>query len=256
MILDFAWLPPEINSTRIFAGAGSGPLHAAAAAWEGLAADLAASAASFDSVIVGLVGGPWAGPASASMAAAATPYVGWLSDAAGQAQLAAGQARAAATAFEGALTATVHPAVVEANRVSLLTLIATNFLGLNTPAIAANEFDYVEMWAQDVAAMVGYHGGATAVAETLTPFAIPPVDLAGLAANVGAQVAGLATSASAAISPVVEGTLSAVPAVVTPVGYTHGRSRGLPPGNHRPARGRRAAAGVRRLARRARRAAG
>ncbi|GJP07661.1 putative PPE family protein PPE38, partial [Mycobacterium marinum] len=51
MILDFAWLPPEINSARIFSGAGSGPLHMAAAAWEGLAADLAASAASFNSVI-------------------------------------------------------------------------------------------------------------------------------------------------------------------------------------------------------------
>ncbi|MDC8975922.1 hypothetical protein PR370_27505, partial [Mycobacterium marinum] len=24
MILDFAWLPPEINSARIFSGAGSG----------------------------------------------------------------------------------------------------------------------------------------------------------------------------------------------------------------------------------------
>ncbi|WP_261880004.1 PPE family protein, partial [Mycobacterium marinum] len=29
MILDFAWLPPEINSARIFSGAGSGPLHMA-----------------------------------------------------------------------------------------------------------------------------------------------------------------------------------------------------------------------------------
>ncbi|MGV0493218.1 PPE domain-containing protein, partial [Mycobacterium kansasii] len=28
--MDFAWLPPEINSARIFAGAGAGPLFAAA----------------------------------------------------------------------------------------------------------------------------------------------------------------------------------------------------------------------------------
>ncbi|MHA7649331.1 PPE family protein [Mycobacterium sp. ML4] len=217
MFLDFAWLPPEVNSARIHGGVGSGTLHVAAAAWEGLAADLSASASSFNDVIVSLAGGPWAGPSSAAMAAAATPYVGWLGDAAAQAQLAAGQARAAASAFESALTATVHPAVVTANRTSLLTLIATNFLGLNTPAIAANEFDYVEMWAQDVAAMVGYHGGATAVAASLTPFALPPVDLVGLAANVGAGFTGLATSASAAISPAVQGTLSAVPALVTGV---------------------------------------
>ncbi|MDP7725056.1 PPE family protein [Mycobacterium sp. TY814] len=217
MILDFAWLPPEINSARIFAGAGSGPLHAAAAAWETLAADLSASASSFNAVIVGLTGGPWAGPASASMAAAALPYVDWLGTAGAQAGAAAGQARAAATAFEGALTSTVHPAVVQANRMSLTTLVATNFLGLNTPAIFANEFDYVEMWAQDVAAMVGYHGGATAVAASLTPFAIPPVDLAGLAVNVGAEFTGLATSASAAVSPAVQGVVSAAPGLVAGV---------------------------------------
>ncbi|RUP05831.1 MAG: PPE domain-containing protein [Mycobacterium sp.] len=217
MILDFAWLPPEINSLRIYAGAGSSPLHVAAAAWESLAADLSASASSFNAVIAGLTGGPWAGPASASMAAAALPYVDWLGTAGAQAAAAAAQARAAATAFEGALTATVHPAVVEANRVSLVTLIATNFLGLNTPAIFANEFDYVEMWAQDVAAMLGYHGGATAVAESLTPFSIPPVDLAGLAANVGAQFTGLATTASAAMSPAVQGVMSAAPGVVAGV---------------------------------------
>ncbi|WP_031724344.1 PPE family protein, partial [Mycobacterium tuberculosis] len=154
MILDFSWLPPEINSARIYAGAGSGPLFMAAAAWEGLAADLRASASSFDAVIAGLAAGPWSGPASVAMAGAAAPYVGWLSAAAGQAELSAGQATAAATAFEAALAATVHPAAVTANRVLLGALVATNILGQNTPAIAATEFDYVEMWAQDVGAMV------------------------------------------------------------------------------------------------------
>ncbi|EUA01441.1 PPE family protein [Mycobacterium kansasii 824] len=61
MIPEFAWLPPEVNSARIFAGAGSGPLHTAASAWESLAADLRASAASFDSVVSGLAAGPWSG---------------------------------------------------------------------------------------------------------------------------------------------------------------------------------------------------
>jgi PPE-repeat protein len=216
MILDFAWLPPEINSARIFAGAGSGPLYMAAAAWESLAADLAASASSFDSVIVGLAGGPWAGPASASMAAAATPYVGWLSSAATQAQLSAGQARAAATAFETALTATVHPAAVTSNRLSLLSLVQTNFLGLNTPAIFANEFDYVEMWAQDVAAMVGYHGGAAAVAESLTPFGALPLDLPGIA-GIGDAFTGLATQVSAAVSPLAQGAVAGVESLASAV---------------------------------------
>lgn len=54
MVLGFSWLPPEINSARMFAGAGSGPLFAAASAWEGLAADLWASASSFESVLAGV----------------------------------------------------------------------------------------------------------------------------------------------------------------------------------------------------------
>ncbi|OOK76580.1 PPE family protein [Mycobacterium kansasii] len=156
-----------------------GPLFAAASAWAGLAAELAGSASSFDAVIAGLTGGPWAGPASVSMAAAAAPYVGWLSAAAVQAETAAASAVVAATAFESAVAATVHPAAVAANRVLLGALVATNFLGQNTPAIAATEFDYVEMWAQDVGAMVGYDAGAGAAAAELMPFGVPPLDLAG-----------------------------------------------------------------------------
>ena len=197
MIPTFPWLPPEINSARMFAGAGPGPLLAAASAWDALAADLAGSAASFDSVISGLTSGLWTGPASLSMAAAAAPYVAWLSAAAGQAEAAAAQAFAAATAFETAQAATVHPAAVTANRVLLMTLIATNFLGQNTPAIAMTELEYLEMWAQDVAAMVGYHTGATSVAATLPSFSVPPVGMAGLG-----NVLSSAMSSSTSLLPV------------------------------------------------------
>ncbi|MCV7198053.1 PPE family protein [Mycobacterium angelicum] len=211
--MDFAVLPPEVNSARIFAGAGSGPLFIAAAAWDGLAADLQASASSFASVIAALTSGPWAGPASLSMVAAASPYVGWLDTAAGRAELSAGQARAAATAFEAALTATVHPAVVTANRVSLTSLIATNLLGQNAPAIAATEFDYVEMWAQDVAAMVGYHAGATSAAAALAPFTSPPISLSGLASQIASQVAGSASAAASKAPGLVSGLHAAVSAL-------------------------------------------
>jgi PPE-repeat protein len=210
MVLEFAWLPPEINSARIFAGAGSGPLHVAATAWDGLAQDLQASASSFDSVIVGLTAGPWAGPASASMAAAATPYVGWLTAAAGQALSAGAQARAAATAFEVAQAATVHPAAVTANRVTLATLIATNFFGINAPAIAATEFQYLEMWAADVGAMLGYHAGATSVASTMAQFSVPPLSLSGftswlsqLGTEVTTTLSSVGSQAGQVLSPMV-----------------------------------------------------
>ncbi|WP_085235434.1 PPE family protein [Mycobacterium conspicuum] len=213
MVLDFARLPPEINSARIFAGAGSGPLHVAATAWDGLAQDLSASASSFDSVIVGLTSGPWAGPASASMAAAAAPYVAWLTAAAGKAALAAAQARAAAAAFETALAATVHPAAVTANRTTLATLIATNFFGLNAPAIAATEFTYVEMWAADVAAMLGYHSTSASVASTLAQFDVPPLSLAGLTG----WVSSLESQATAALSSLGSSVGSSVTSTLTNV---------------------------------------
>ena len=228
MVPSFTFLPPEINSALMFAGAGSGPLFVAASAWDGLASDLSGAASSFQSVITGLGSGPWSGPASASMTAAAMPYVGWLSAAGAQAEAAAAQARAAATAFESALAATVPTAAVLANRSQLLTLIATNILGQNTPAIAATEFEYIEMWAQDVGAMVGYHAGATSVASALPSFSLPPVSLAGLTglfsssslAGVASQVAGLVSSAPAvatmesAVSPLVGAVESEVSSLV------------------------------------------
>lgn len=182
---DFSLLPPEINSARMYAGAGAGPLFVAATAWDGLAADLRSSASSFGSVVSALAGGPWTGPASEAMASAAAPYVSWLAGSAAQAEGAAAQARAAATAFEAAQAATVHPVAVAANRAQLMMLVATNFLGQNSPAIAATEFHYMEMWAQDVAAMVGYHSGAMSVASSLAPFAAPPVEMAAAAAQGG-----------------------------------------------------------------------
>ncbi|MEK1241792.1 PPE domain-containing protein, partial [Mycobacterium ulcerans] len=57
--MNFSVLPPEINSLRIFAGTGSGPMLAAAAAWDGLADELSTAAAAFSSVTSGLTGGSW-----------------------------------------------------------------------------------------------------------------------------------------------------------------------------------------------------
>src|ERR1700730_5035003 len=76
MAMDFAMLPPEINSGRMYAGPGSGPMLAAAAAWSGLAADLESAASSYQSVISGLTGGAWLGPAAGAGGHADAPPVG------------------------------------------------------------------------------------------------------------------------------------------------------------------------------------
>nr|WP_163708521.1 PPE family protein [Mycobacterium timonense] len=171
--MDFGALPPEINSGRMYGGPGSGPMMAAAAAWDGLGAELATAASGYASVISELTDAPWVGPASVSMLSAVMPYVSWLGILATEAEETAGQARAAAAAFEAAFAMTVPPPVIAANRVLLANLVATNFLGQNTPAIAATEAQYMEMWAQDAGAMYGYAGSSLAASE-LAPFTAPP----------------------------------------------------------------------------------
>jgi hypothetical protein len=88
--MDFGALPPEVNSARMYAGAGSAPLLVAAAGWDGLAEDLYAAAAGYGSVVSGLTAVSWRGPASVSMAAAAASYVGWLNASAALAAQAGG----------------------------------------------------------------------------------------------------------------------------------------------------------------------
>jgi PPE-repeat protein len=170
--MDFGIYPPEINSGRMYAGAGSGPMLAAAESWQGLAAELHSAANSYQSVISGLTTGPWLGPGSASMAAAAASYIAWLNATAAQAEETAAQAKAAASAYQTAFISTVPPQTVAANRSRLTTLVATNIFGRNTQAIAAAEAQYAQMWAQDSAAMYGY-AASSASATSLTAFNPP-----------------------------------------------------------------------------------
>ncbi|WP_156764292.1 PPE family protein, partial [Mycobacterium sp. E3247] len=130
--MDFASLPPEVNSGLMYAGPGAGPMLEAAAGWDALAAELDSTASDYSSVIAGLTGQAWSGPSSMLMTAAATPYVEWLSLTAAQAGQTAAQAYTAAAAYEAAFAMTVPPPVIAANRAQLMALIATNFLGQNT----------------------------------------------------------------------------------------------------------------------------
>ncbi|MDI3315165.1 MAG: PPE family protein [Mycobacterium sp.] len=212
MLADFALLPPEINSGLMYTGPGAGPMLAAAAAWQGLAAELGWAASSFAAVVAGLTGGPWLGPASVAMAAAASPYVTWLTTTAIQAEQASAQIMAAAAAYEAAFAMTVPPAVIAANRAQLLALTATNFFGQNTPAIMATEAQYLQMWAQDAAAMSGYNAGTLAATARLTPFDEPPDGPAGTAARGAAQAAAAVASTRAqSVLSTASQPLSAVP---------------------------------------------
>ena len=211
-MLDFGALPPEINSGRMYSGPGSGPMLAAAAAWDVLANGLESASRGYASVISQLQGESWSGGASAAMASAAAPYVAWVSNAGVSAEQAAGQARAAAAAYETAFAATVPPALVTANRAQLEALVATNVFGQNTAMIGATEAAYAEMWAQDAAAMYGYAASSSAT-TTLTQFNEPPqtTNAAGPSAQAAAvgQATGTSTAGTAQTS--LSQVMSAVP---------------------------------------------
>ncbi|ORB51551.1 PPE family protein [Mycobacterium persicum] len=209
MVFDFGAQPPEVNSTRMYTGAGAGPMMAAAAAWSNLADELSTTARVCGSVISQLTGDEWIGASSVAMAGGAEPYVAWMQTTAGQLQHAADQAVASAAAYETAFAMTVPPPVVAANRARLAALVAANILGQNTPAIAATEAQYAEMWAQDAAAMYGY-AGSSASAGVLTPLTSPPptTNPGGL----GAQA--VAVSQAAASSSGFGGLVSSLPAAM------------------------------------------
>ncbi|MBY0441738.1 MAG: PPE domain-containing protein [Mycobacteriaceae bacterium] len=170
--MDFAMLPPEINSARIYAGPGPGPLLTAAQSWAGLATELSTAANSYQSALAGLTTESWLGPSATAMASAATSYVAWLRTTAAQAEETAVQAEAGAAAYAAAVASSVPPQEVIANRTLLMQLLATNIFGHHATAIAAAEAQYTEMWAQDAAAMYNYAGSA-ASATALTSFTPP-----------------------------------------------------------------------------------
>ncbi|MFV0494521.1 PPE family protein [Mycobacterium sp.] len=209
--MSFGERPPEITSALMYAGPGAGPMIAAATAWDALAAELQSTAASYGSIVEGLAAETWTGPSAAAMAAAAAPYVTWMSATAAQAKLAGDQAKAAAGAYEAAFAAVVPPPQIAVNRSEVALLVATNIFGQNTGAIAMLEAQYAEMWAQDTAAMFGY-AAASAAASQLTPFADPPqvANPAGLANQAAAAAqAGVSSAGTAATTTVASAAASA-----------------------------------------------
>ncbi len=217
--------PPEFNSGRMYSGPGAESLVAAATAWENLAAELQSTATSYSSVLSNLTTGPWVGPSSLAMAAAAAPYVAWMQQTAAQAAQTATQATQAATAYETAFAAHVPPPLITANRELLAQLMATNIFGQNTGAIAATEAQYGEMWAQDAEAMDTYFASSATTSNSLAEFspapqttnaAGPEMQAAALTASTNTAAGNAAsTAAAAAATTGATGPLSGLASLAT-----------------------------------------
>ncbi|MEZ0352178.1 PPE family protein, partial [Mycobacterium sp. pR1184] len=172
-MIDFGALPPEVNSARMYSGAGSTSMTTAASAWRSLAAELNSAALGYENVITQLSSEQWLGPASTAAVQALTPYVTWMKTTATQAEEAAQQLDSAAVAFETAFASVVPPPLIAQNRALLTQALQTNVLGQNTGVIAQLESQYGQMWAQDATTMYSYAGQSSS-ATKVTPFAAAP----------------------------------------------------------------------------------
>ncbi|MGB7867708.1 MAG: PPE family protein [Mycobacterium sp.] len=202
----------------MYSGSGAGPLMAASSAFSALSSELNSNAASYESIISSLTS-EWTGPSSTAMAASAQTYVTWLTTTSAQLEEAAAAATSSAAAYEAAYSATIPPPVVYANRAQLAVLVATNILGQNTPAIAANEAMYGEFWAQDAAALYGYSAAASAASSALTPLTDPtentnPAGQGQQATAVGQAVGSNGTSST--LNNALSGTQNAASSLANP----------------------------------------
>ena len=169
----FGRVPPEINSGRMFNGAGSGSMVHAAEAWDQLAGSLRETSAYCRAVTVQLSQG-WQGTVAIAVIYKMAGYLGWLDIAAEQAARAVAQARTAADAHASVVAALVSPDAIIINRARLGVLAATNYLGQASAAIADTEAQYEQMWVTDSAAMYAY-ARASADASTLASLNSPVV---------------------------------------------------------------------------------
>jgi PPE-repeat protein len=187
--VDF-WAPPEITSALIHSGPGPGSLLTAANAWRQLAIELGQTATGYATAVSGI---SWRGPSATAMTLSTLPYVAWLHTTAVQAAQMSMAATTMASSFVATQTAVVHPSVVTANRTLLADLLATNFFGINFPAIAATEAQYMQMWAGNTTAMLGYQ--ATSLQTMAMPTFTPPSSMTTPTAT-AAQKAAVATAAA------------------------------------------------------------
>src|SRR5277367_95379 len=203
--MSYSLIPPEINSALMFSGAGSGPLLEAATAWDSLAADLDATATQYQTLVTNLTTGAWLGPSSVQMASATAPYVAWLQGTAATAAQTGAQAKVAAAAYQSAYASMVPLPAIAENRAELATLVANNFLGQNTGAIAINEANYLDMWIQDALTMDTYQMNSQAASALPAQVAAPQVASGALAST--AAAAAPAASSTISSTTIIEGLL-------------------------------------------------
>jgi len=218
MVMDFAATPPDVTSALMYAGAGAGPLMAAATAYNNLAAETSSAATQWESIVTTLTSEVWTGAGSSAAAASAETVVSWLTTTAAALEQAGVQATASAAAYEAAFAGVIPPPVIAQNRATLLALQSTNFLGIHTAAIAATEAQYEAFWVTDATTMSIYE--ATSAATGV----LQPISVEVQASNPAAPATQAAANVQNAASPATQALNSVGGATNSSSGVTNSLS--------------------------------
>lgn len=164
------WLatPPEIHSALLSSGPGHGPLLATAAAWQDLSTQYGAAADEMAALLAEVAAHAWEGTSAQRYIGAHTPYLAWLHQASTDSAATASQHQTVAAAYATASATMPSLAETYTNRARHGALLSTNFFGINTIPITANELDYARMWLQAATTMATY-AAVVDTALTSTP---------------------------------------------------------------------------------------
>ncbi|MEE3749939.1 PPE family protein [Mycobacterium intracellulare] len=170
----WAAFPPEVNSAALSTGPGPASLLNSEAAWLTLSQEYDAAAQELSDLLAEVQAGTWQGPTAEKFVAAHVPYLAWLLQNSANASAAALEHDTVIAAYNAAVAAMPTLAEIAANKALNASLIATNFLGVNTIPIAQNEFDYLQMWLRAATAMAMYEAVSQTAMTWVPPTAPPP----------------------------------------------------------------------------------
>ncbi|ETZ33005.1 PPE family protein [Mycobacterium intracellulare] len=170
----WAAFPPEVNSAALTTGPGPASLLNSETAWLNLSAEYDTAATELSELLAEVQAGTWQGPTAEKFVAAHVPYLAWLLQNSANATAAALEHDTVIAAYNAAVAAMPTLAEIAANKALNASLIATNFLGVNTIPIAQNEFEYLQMWLRAATAMAMYEAVSQTAMTWVPPTAPPP----------------------------------------------------------------------------------